>query len=226
MNLTTTLLFYLILGGTVALAIYTTGIAAGSQRWFQTATAVLFWPLYVPSLLRNSPVGASNGIGTPAGLAEREDDISLAIRQVEVELDLALRSLDGWSDAVLAGEQRRFEELKAAWHSQAKKIHELDELLDQPAFVAAPAPSFADSSAERIATCERARRDNIARLRAVRSRLHDDLLNTLAWVRELVTMIHLAKYTGAPASRAEELVRQIATAVEGLSEVATWRHDP
>ena len=53
----------------------------------------------------------------------------------------------------------------------------------------------------------------------------DDLLNTLAWVRELVTMIHLAKYTGAPASRAEELVLQIATAVEGLSEVAAWRDE-
>jgi hypothetical protein len=32
-------------------------------------------------------------------------------------------------------------------------------------------------------------------------------------------MIHLAKFTGAPASRAEELVSQIATAIQGLSEV-------
>jgi hypothetical protein len=46
-------------------------------------------------------------------------------------------------------------------------------------------------------------------------------MGTLAWVRELVSMIHLAKFTGAPASRAEELVAQIAAAVEGLSEV-TW----
>ena len=51
------------------------------------------------------------------------------------------------------------------------------------------------------------------------------LLNTLGKVRELVTLIHLAKYTGAPASRAEELVLQIATSVEGLSEVASWRGD-
>ena len=40
-----------------------------------------------------------------------------------------------------------------------------------------------------------------------------------------MTLIHLAKYTGAPASRAEELVLQIATSIEGLSEVATWRGD-
>ena len=52
---------------------------------------------------------------------------------------------------------------------------------------------------------------------------YDELLGTLAWVRELVTMIHLAKYTGAPASRAEELVSQIAASVEGLREVSEWR---
>ena len=44
----------------------------------------------------------------------------------------------------------------------------------------------------------------------------------MAWVREVVTMIHLARYGGAPASRAEELVAQIAAAVEGLSEVTEW----
>ena len=52
--------------------------------------------------------------------------------------------------------------------------------------------------------------------------MFDDLLATLAWVRELVTMIHLAKFSGAPASRAEELVSQIAAAVEGLREATSW----
>ena len=50
-------------------------------------------------------------------------------------------------------------------------------------------------------------------------------MGTLAWVRELVTMIHLAKFTGGPASRAEELVAQIASAVEGLSEATAWREE-
>ena len=44
-------------------------------------------------------------------------------------------------------------------------------------------------------------------------------------MRELVSMIHLAKFTGAQASRAEELVAQIAAAVEGLSEL-TWQDEP
>ncbi len=66
--------------------------------------------------------------------------------------------------------------------------------------------------------------ENIQRLRLVRQRTYDDLLSNLAWVRELVSMIHLAKFTGAPASRAEELVAQIAAAVEGLSDL-TWREE-
>jgi hypothetical protein len=68
------------------------------------------------------------------------------------------------------------------------------------------------------------RRQNIERLREVRGRAFDDLMGSLAWVRELVSMIHLAKFTGAPASRAEELVAQIAAAVEGLSAL-TWQEE-
>ncbi len=37
-------------------------------------------------------------------------------------------------------------------------------------------------------------------------------------------MIHLAKFSGAPAARAEELVGQIAAAIEGISEVTDWRN--
>jgi len=73
---------------------------------------------------------------------------------------------------------------------------------------------------------EQAHRENLDRLRAVCQRLHDDLTGTLAWVRELVSMINLAKFTGAPASRAAELVAQIAAAVEGLSELSHSSDEP
>jgi hypothetical protein len=63
-------------------------------------------------------------------------------------------------------------------------------------------------------------RHNLTRLEKVRRRTMHDLLGTLAWVRELASMIHLAKFSGAPTSRAEELVAQIAAAVEALSAVS------
>jgi hypothetical protein len=230
MNLATTLVFYLLFGVAVAVAVYVSGEMGRGERWFRAATAILFWPLYVPGLLQaSSAVGADRRISTvdhgADGVNALSDDVSLAIRQVEAELDLALKSLDGWSDAVWSREERQFEELRSAWYCQALKIRELDSLLAKTVNSAESQSGFSGHASDRAVQSERARRDNIAQLMNVRTRMRDDLFNTLSWVRELVTRIHLAKYTGAPASRAEELVLQIATAVEGLSEVAGWRVD-
>jgi hypothetical protein len=185
----------------------------------------LFWPLYLPLLLQSSGSNRNGRPGTPSGSSLSflpvNEGLEEAIMQVEAELDLALGSLDGWSGGVLAREQDRFAELRAAWRQQATRIGELDRLLALPAFHAASVePLLTGSRAE---ASESARRENIQRLQSIRRRLHDDLLGTLAKVRELATMIHLARYTGAPAARAEELVEEIAAAVAGLSEVAEWR---
>jgi hypothetical protein len=222
MNLSTTLLFYLLLGAAVAVAAFLVpGVATAKERWFRALTSLFFWPLYLPILLASVASRKEDSVAAGHSVSEPDDDITRTIAQVEAELDVALSSLGGWSDAVLAREKHRFAELRAAWRAQADKIHELDRLLAQPAFAEAGSPASAGESPEcpeRAAHCERARRANIDRLRTVRGQMHADLLNTLGWVRELVTMIHLAKYTGAPASRAEELVLQIATSVKGLSK--------
>ena len=232
MNMMTSLLFYLLLGGAVAVADF---LAAGEggvggQRMFRLFTAFVFWPLYLPALLqgqqekRTDAASGGEGNRSPKSVVPPVDDLAAAIRQVESELDLALASLDGWSDAILAREQHRFEELRAAWHAQADKIRELDLLLKTMATDHAQSHAAMEPPSERVAASYRGRQANIDRLAALRDRCRDDLMNTLAWVRELVTMIHLAKYTGAPASRADELVMQIATSIEGISEVAGWRN--
>jgi len=230
MNLTTTLLFYLLFGGAVAVAVHlTAGDLPRGQRWFRTSSAIVFWPFYLPTFLQHQvTLGADvhHGDGEQSPSATKtggEDKFSASIEQVETELDLALTSLGGWSDAVLARERCRFDELRVAWRAQAEKVRDLDRVLGQldPTPVVATVP--ADEPGERTAGSHAARRANITRLQALRDRHQADLLSTLAWVRELVTLIHLAKFTGAPASRAEELVAQIATSIEGLSEVASWR---
>jgi hypothetical protein len=159
--------------------------------------------------------------------------MAAAIAQVDAELDAALSSLDGWAEDVLAREKDRFQELRFAWNAQAARVREMDRLLAQPDLATqtfltepidwlAPAGSAETDPTDRRRHSELARRKNVERLRQVRHQAHDDLMGTLAWVRELVSMIHLAKFTGAPASRAEELVAQIAAAVEGVSAV-TWQ---
>lgn len=150
--------------------------------------------------------------------------MSRAISQVQDELETALASLDGWVEHVLAHEAGRFRELGAAWRAQADRIREMDRLLartepaDREPMPDVPRPGASD----RYLQSEQTRRTNLARLREVRNRAYEDLMGTLSWVRELVSMIHLAKFTGAPAARAEELVAQIAAAVEGISAV-TWQ---
>jgi hypothetical protein len=226
MNLLTTLLFYVLVGVAVAgtIVLRPDRLSRG-DRAFRATTAFLFWPLYLPLLLQSSGSNRNGRPGTPSGSSLSflpvNEGLEEAIMQVEAELDLALGSLDGWSGGVLAREQDRFAELRAAWRQQATRIGELDRLLALPAFHAASVePLLTGSRAE---ASESARRENIQRLQSIRRRLHDDLLGTLAKVRELATMIHLARYTGAPAARAEELVEEIAAAVAGLSEVAEWR---
>jgi hypothetical protein len=183
-------------------------------------TAVVFWPMYLPILL----AGARPDSKAETPPSRRDDDaMSQAISQVESELETALASLDGWVEDVLAHEAGRFRELSTAWHAQAARIREMDHLLARTESVNQEHPhNAALETSDRCRQSEQTRRANLERLRQVRARAFDDLMGTLAWVRELVSMIHLAKYTGAPASRAEELVAQIAAAIEGISAV-TWQ---
>lgn len=223
MGFTESVIFYVVVGLAVAVAVYMHDDAGGADRTFRVATAVFFWPLYLPVLLaRPQPELRPRA----ESLAAEPDDMAGAIAQVEAELDAALSSLDGWAEDVLAREKERIQELRTAWNAQAARIREMDRLLAMPesAQVSGPALLAGDSAepVDRRRQSELARLKNIERLRAVRRRAHEDLMGTLAWVRELVSMIHLAKFTGAPASRAEELVAQVAAAVEGISAV-TWQ---
>ncbi len=221
MGFAATMLFYHLIGAGVATAVF---LAEPQEhrlpRVFRTVTAVIFWPLYLPILLAGSRPGSTPEI---APSPSDDDAMSQAISQVESELETALASLDGWVEDVMAHENDRFHELSTAWRAQAARIREMDRLLARtgPADHERP-PATAPDLSDRCRQSEQTRRVNLERLRQVRSRAYDDLMGTLAWVRELVSMIHLAKFTGAPASRAEELVAQIAAAIEGISAV-TWQ---
>jgi hypothetical protein len=223
MLLAETAIFYLLLGVCVAAAVYIrSDDSAGVGPALQTVGACLFWPLFLPALLSSVDEAASTP--GPAAPSEKacQDALTAAISQVEAELDAALQGLDGWAEDVLNSEQQRLNELRLAWKLQAERIRQLDRLLAEPAACADP---LAEAAAEigKARRSEEVRRENIRQLAALRNQMHADLIGTLAWVRELVTMIHLAKFSGAPAARAEELVVQIAAAVQGLSEVSAWR---
>jgi hypothetical protein len=235
-----TVVLYLVVGLGMAGAVYLSESAARTtERWFRVLVAIVCWPIFLPVLLTTRAPAPRPADSPP--LEAMPDDMTAAIRQVDAELEAALGSLDGWAEDVLARERDRIHELRLAWTAQADRIREMDRLLLLPEYAETfvvddwPPASVSPLSelgsrdrptpADRLQASRQARRQNIDRLRRIRSRAYDDLMGTLAWVRELVSMIHLAKFTGAPAARAEELVAQIAAAVEGLSEV-TWQEQP
>ncbi len=227
MSLIETVLFYLVIGAAVAAAVYLRGDFGGQStgritHLAATASACLFWPLYVPVLLAsNTDRAANKQNASSAQKAVEDDELSAAITQVESELDTALAGLEGWAENALAKEQGRIAELRAAWKTQAQRIREIDALLNEIAASSAPGENSVTNTGRRAEQSAAARQRNLERLARVRSQAYDDLTSTLAWVRELVSMIHLARFTGAPASRAEELVAQIAAAVAGVSSVAS-----
>ncbi|HYV36815.1 MAG TPA: hypothetical protein VE988_13995 [Gemmataceae bacterium] len=214
--LNSSFVLYLMIGAGVGLAVYLADRAGTrTERCIRVATAVPFWPLYVPVLLRGAgPTSASNEL-------EPLDDMAAAIAQVDRELQAALGSLRGWAESVLTREKVRFGELHSAWIAQAQRIREMDCFLSLPEHTTGTGNK---GVIERLQQNEQARHRNLQRIQRLRDRAYNDLMGTLAWVRELVSMIHLAKFTGAPASRAEEIVAQMAAGVEGLSEV-TWHEE-
>jgi hypothetical protein len=220
MRITETLLFYLVVGVAVSVAMYAAeGIRTPRRIGFLVATSLLFWPLYLPVLLS----ARSSRTTEPVAPSPSLDAMATAIAQVELELQGALSSLDGWPEATLAREKGRMGELRTALTAQATRIREMDVLLSrttpEPPNLQSAADLLDAAALERWQKSKRAREQNLSRLAIVRRQTHADLMATLAWIRELVSMIHLAKFTGAPASRTEELVAQIAAAVEGVSLV-------
>jgi len=212
MGWTETTIFYVLFGVTVSIAL---ALSVREARGLTLATAVFFWPLYLPWLLTGRRT-------EPSALAPRPSDaMAAAIDRVETELEAALASLDGWAEGVLDRERERIAQLELAWREQADRIREMDAVLVRQS----RAEPGAEMTSERARGHADSRRQNLERLRRLRDQAHDDLMSSLAWVRELVSMIHLAKFTGAPASRAEQLVAQIAAVIEGLREAGELREE-
>jgi hypothetical protein len=213
MGITETALFYLVIGVAIGFAVALSGKRTSfANQLFRIATATLFWPFYLPLLLTPASAGGhleSHLIHLP------DDETAAKIMQAEHELNSALSSLDGWVGGTRARHGNTINELRCAWTSQSKRIREIDEFLSQNDVGAAT-----NSDNELVSRSERARRANISQLREVRERAYGDLVASLDRVRELASMIHLAKFTGAPTSRADELIAQLAATVKSLSSVA------
>ncbi len=201
-----TVLLYLLVGFGVAVALYLSDPPhQGSERLFRLATAVPFWPFYLPILLVRPSFVARAG----------EDDLARTLAVVERELDTAQSTLEDWI-GIPEQQRRRLDALREAWQAQAERLREMERLLARPEY-AVVEKSAAAGTAPRVQQMLIARQQNLERLRQVRRQTETDLLASLACVRELASRIQLARFTDAPAVRAEELLAEIAATVETFS---------
>jgi hypothetical protein len=201
-----TLVLYLLVGLGVAVALYLSDPPrSNGERWLRLATAVPFWPFYLPILLVR-----------PTFLpTSPEDELARTLALVERELDAAQATLEEWI-GIPDKQRRRLEKLREAWTTQTERLREMDRLLARPEYAEVEEKPSPDA-ASRVRQSLTARQQNVERLRQVRQQGEADLLASLAWVRELASRIHLAHFTDADSARADELLAALAGAVETLS---------
>lgn len=169
MNLPITGIFYGLVGVGVAVALFLSDATSlRFERWFRMLTAFLFWPLYLPLLLRRNSI-AMPAVPSPA---PPSDDLAAQIAQVEMELGLAFQSWSVDQPSALRPERDRLNELQTAWRRQAERVRELDRLLAQPAFLATEPVNYESAVTERAAQCEQSRQQNLSRLRTIRHQMH------------------------------------------------------
>ena len=60
--------------------------------------------------------------------------------------------------------------------------------------------------------------EGLKRIKEVRRTAHEELMCSLACAREVVSLVYLARVTGASASRADQIAVQLASAVRSLSK--------
>jgi hypothetical protein len=224
MSLGEAIAIYIVLGAAVAIGVWMGRVSAGPvARSLEAIGALAFWPFWLPLLLAAGGRGRGAIVewgGDGDDSHDADDALSAAIDDVERELHAAARSLAGWAGELFALEHGRLAELRRAWREQAASIRDMDRILARAGVGPSPAPSTGgacgDDDGAPWARHEDARRRNLLALERARDRARHELLGSLAWVRELVSMLYLARHTGAPPARARELVTQIATAVESI----------
>lgn len=200
------LVLYLLIGVAVVVALFLADRhRSPSERALYLSTALLFWPFYLPILLAR-----------PASVpVPSDDEWSRTLAVVQRELDGALATLKDWI-GIAEEPMQRIEALRQAWVEQAERLRAIDRLLARPEYAEVQEESrLADSPHVRQSL--EARQQNLERLRQVRRQAEADLLASLAWARELASRIHLARFTDAPADRAEGFLAALCAGVETLS---------
>lgn len=210
-------LLYLALGVAIGAAVALRDTALGAPLSATLAgtgaAAVLFWPLFLPFLLRRpEPCPATRRPIAP----DSDGPLVRALRRTQRGLDAALGGIAGTEALGLASVLTRMPDVMRSLETQAHAVEGMAALLASSA--AGGETDALDPDLARQLDSARAEGDR--RLRALHDRRREELLRAVVRLEELVAMIHVARFARERAG-AGPLVQQITATVEALAELST-----
>src|SRR5688572_19303972 len=184
MGIFETAIFYTLIGAAVAFAAMLVERDRSPARRAATfALTLVFWPVFAPFLLsmRSRPP-----VQRPEGPLDRR------IASTEADLIAAMQRIRGVAEAVLAPEIDRVRHLAIALHGMAKRLGEMDRLLETPEFSVSRAEALLAELEDKVKDRDdprlssvRSRLRNIERLRGMRAKAADDLERALYKMEEM-----------------------------------------
>lgn len=223
MGITETLIIYGIIGLVVASAMWLAGASEhGLVRASRFVLHAVLWPFFAPVLLASSVSEPPKPSLERAELTAAKDP---RVHEAEQRLLRALTSLDGVAEDVLGDEMERVRSLTGSLAAMARRILEMDELLETDEFDEERALGALEQMQTDDEAGDRVRRDsvrarlrNIRRLKEMRQALSADLERAILKIEEISSQIRLLRFADRPEHEVSGLIEDIAATVEGLSE--------
>ncbi|MBI3072342.1 MAG: hypothetical protein HYY84_09510 [Deltaproteobacteria bacterium] len=210
MNLATLIILYACVGTGCAVVALVRGRASWSSGG-DAGLLLLFWPLYGPFVIVRDREPDGRGAG----------DLQLA-----ETLRLARRT----PLAEILPDEAAIVRLSARVIEVSQNVSEIDRLLNDKAMSELAAEErqreLEAAGNARAAHIVSLRREQIARLRALRGRLLHELNEINELLAQLRVQAELIRLSGAPGHDSRELVSEIVFRVEGLSAVTDVLPDP
>lgn len=219
MRATELMLVYSTVGAAIGVAWlwYRPSPRRGSGRFATAFAAALFWPLFLPWLLRP---GADSAEEWPAESefgrrAVHDGPLEAALRDARARLERAIAAIRSSGSPGLDPVLARVPALCVALGTQAREVDELGRFVASAPVSAAPTPTALE------AELEAARDAGRERLRAVYTRRTEELSRAIVRLEDLIATVELARFTREPSGGAARLDNQIARAVEALTALVS-----
>lgn len=233
MGATGTIIVYSLVGLTTAVA---HAIARPADSTLVSAARfpmqLALWPFFAPLLLGRAIDGHETPPETSTDHAPR-NSANPRIQRLEHQLSEALDTVGGVASELLGEELENIRQLSKSLRKMNGRLEEMETLLASDEFDAQQAeqtlrellddPDIGDSD-ERIESV-RARLRNIERLETMRDNTRHNLDRALLKMEEMISQILLLQFADQPEDQIAENIQQIASTIDGLSEVLPETRD-